>query len=550
MPARSNCRAVSLLAVTLVVLTAAPGAEQRALPDGVRAAADAISASQLAWDVAYFASDALLGRNTPSPGFDAAASYVTSRLEHAGVEPLGDHGGFRQHYDLHESRVDTGGALLEIDGQRWQFGDGFVMRSFAGPLDGSLPVVYVGHGWTIPNRGIDPYAGVDVRGKLVLAHGPQAPKELAITQIGRVTVDARSPIVEAERLGAAGVLFITQASELVRWDELRSANTVRREMDPPVPSAYAAPGTTSLLLSPGATEALLEGERMTGRDATALDDAAEFPAAFQLKKSITVRVPVAVRTVYRPYNVVAIVRGNDERLKGEYITVEAHLDGAVGSRTVDGDSIYNSADDNASGSAAMLAIAEQMMKAPRPKRSVIFIWDSGEEQGLWGTRRFVHDPPVPLGQIVAHVNIDMIGASRRAGSADENSARVTEPNEVFLIGPGVLSKTVDALLERVNADYLKLRFNRAYDRPESEFFYPRTDAGPFLERGILTIGFTTGIHDRYHLAADEARWLDPAQMHAIARTAFASVWMLADAEVRPAIDRSIPPTVPRHRYDH
>ncbi|HUE85397.1 MAG TPA: M28 family peptidase [Vicinamibacterales bacterium] len=538
--------AFALLVMVLALGAAAPAARQRTLPDAVRAAADAISQPQLAWDVAYLASDALLGRNTPSPGFDTAAAYITGRLERAGVEPLGDSGGFRQHYDLHESRVDTNGARLEIGEHRLRFGDDFVIRSFAGPLDGLLPVVYVGHGWAIPDRGIDPYSGVDVRGKMVLVHGPRAPKGIAITQIGRVTVNARSPLVEAERLGAAGVLFITQASELVRWDELRSANTVRRELDPPVPSAYAAPGVTSLLLSPHATEALLEGEAVTGREALGNDDAAEYPASFQLTKTIAIRVPVASRTIYRPYNVVAIVRGSDERVTDEYITVEAHLDGAVGSRTVDGDPVYNSADDNASGSAAMLAIAEQMMKAPRPKRSVIFIWDSGEEQGLWGTRRFVHDPPVPRGQIAAHVNIDMIGASRRPGSADEKSAAVTEPNEVFLIGPGVLSGAVDGLLERVNADYLKLRFNRAYDRPDSEFFYPRTDAGPFLERGILTIGFTTGIHDRYHHPSDEARFLDPAQMHAIARTVFASIWMLADADERPAIDRTIPLTVPRH----
>jgi len=546
MRANRDRHAFSLLTVVLVLSAATPDAQQRALPEAVRAAADAISASQLAWDVAYLASDALLGRNTPSPGFDAAAAYITRRLERAGVEPLGDDTGFRQHYDLHESRVDTEGAYLEIGERRLRFGDDFVLRSFAGPLDGSLPVVYVGHGWAIPDRGIDPYAGVDVRGKMVLAHGPGAPNGTAITQIGRVTVGARSPLVEAERLGAAGVLFITQASELVRWDELRDANTVRRELDPPAPSAYAAPGVTSLLLSPGATEALLEGERLRGSDALGADDAAQYPAAFQLQKTIAIRIPVLSRTIYRPYNIVAIVRGSDERLKNEYITVEAHLDGAVGSRAIDGDGVYNSADDNASGSAAMLAIAEQMMTAPRPKRSVIFIWDSGEEQGLWGTRRFVHDPPVPLGQIAAHVNIDMIGASRRPGSADETSARVTESNEVFLIGPGVLSGNVDALLERVNADYLKLRFNRAYDRSDSEFFYPRTDAGPFLERGILTIGFTTGIHNRYHRPSDEARWLDPAQIHAIARTVFVSIWMLADVNERPAIDRSIPPTVPRH----
>lgn len=544
-----TCRLTSSLWLALGLTVAVLGAQQPgALPAPVRAAAEGISASQLAWDVAYLASDALLGRNTPSPGFDAAAAYITRRLERAGVEPLGDDGGFRQHYELHESRVDVNGARLEIGDRHLRCGDDFVIRSFAGPLEGSLPVVYVGHGWTVPDRGIDPYAGVDVRGKIVLAHGPRSlPRGVEIAQIGRVTANARSPLVEAERLGAAGVLFITQASELVRWDELRGANTIRRELDPPVPSAYAAPGITSLLLSPAAIEALLEGEAVTGRAALAFEDDGNYAASFQLQKRVSVRVPLAARTVHRPYNVVAIVRGADEGLKDEYLTVEAHLDGAVGSRVVDGDGVYNSADDNASGAAGMLAIAEQMMKAPRPKRSVIFIWDSGEEQGLWGTRHFVHAPPVALRQIAAHVNIDMIGASRRPGSADERSARVTEPGEVFLIGPGVLSAKADALLERVNADYLELRFNRAYDRGDSEFFYPRTDAGPFLERGILTIGFTTGIHDRYHLPSDEARFLDPVQMHRIARAVFASIWMLADADERPAIDRAIPATVPRHR---
>jgi hypothetical protein len=540
-------RVVSRLAIALLAGATLLAQQGHVLPDRVRAAADAISADQIAWDLSYLASDTLRGRNTPSPGFDAAASYIVSRLERGGLEPLGDAGGFRQQYELHETRVDTGGAWLEIAGTRFRFGDDFVMRSFAGPLGGSLPVVYVGHGWTVPDRQIDPYKGVDVRGKLVLAHGPRAlPRGVEITQIGRVTVNAQSAFVEAERRGAAGILFITQAGELVRWDELRSANTVRRELEPPVPSAYAAIPVTSVLLAPHVTDALLAGEAVSRREATAAEGA-DYPASFQLKKPVSLHVPVASRTVHRPYNVVALLRGGDERLKDEYLTVEAHLDGAVGARAIDGDDVYNSADDNASGSAALLSIAEALAKAPRSRRSIVFVWDSGEEQGLWGTRRFVGAPPVPLAQIVAHVNVDMIGASRRPGSADARSAAVTAPHEVFLIGPRVLSGQVDALLERVNDSYLKLAFNREYDRAESEFFYPRTDAGPFLERGILTIGFTTGIHDRYHRPSDEARFLDPAQMHAIARTVFASVWALADAADRPRIDRPLPPSVPRHR---
>jgi Zn-dependent M28 family amino/carboxypeptidase len=522
-------------------------AQPPGLPPAVRAAAEAISEEQVAWDLAYLASDDLAGRNTPSPGFDAAADYITARLARAGLKPGGDNGSFRQHYELHETRVDTNAAALQVGAERFTFGRDFAMRSLAGPISGELPVVYAGHGWEIPERHINPYAGLDLRGKLVLVHGPGAmPRGVQIEQLGRISVGAIAPFEAAYKRGAAGVLFITRAADLIRWDELKGANTVRRELEPAVPSAYAANPITSLLLTPAVTTALLDGETLSGPAAMRLGDQAEYPASFQLKKTVTVRVATSEPTVYRPYNVVAILEGGDPKLKDEAITVFAHLDGAVGSREIAGDRIYNSADDNASGSAGVLSIAEQMAAAPRPKRSIVFVWDSGEEQGLWGTRRFVSAPPVPLDRIVAHFNVDMIGASRRPG-ADAASSGVTERNEVFLIGPRTLSAQASVLLDRVNDGYLKLRFNRQFDTPQSEFFYPRTDAGPFLERGVLTIGFTTGIHNRYHLPADEARALDPVQVHAIARTVLASVWMVGDAAERPGIDQPLPRTVPKYR---
>jgi hypothetical protein len=534
--------------LVLGVLTACIAqAQDRLLPDAVRATADRITAEQLKRDLDFLASDELLGRNTPSPGFDTAADYIVRRLEKAGLTPLGDNGTFYQRYEMHESRVDTAAAFLEIAGRRFAFGTGLVVRSFASPLTGSLPVVYVGHGWVIPSKGIDPYAGMDVKGKLVLAHGPRAlPKDVEVRQIGRVTVGATNVVAEAARRGAAGVILIPQAVTPEQWTSMQGQNLTRKELVPGVPSAYAAAPSTSVLVSPAAAEALLAGERIAGDELLRRGEASDYPASFQLDKSVALSLPAST-TVHRPYNVAALVEGSDPALKSEYITIESHLDGAVGTRTVDGDRIYNSADDNASGSAANLAIAELMMAGPRPKRSLIFIWDSGEEQGLWGTRHFVGNPPVPLDRIVAHINIDMIGATRRPGSPDASENRVTGPNEVRLIGPGVLSTTTDALLARVNREYLKLDFDRQWDRADSEFFYPRTDAGPFLERGILTIGFTTGIHARYHLPADEAQALDPKNMEAIARTVFASAWALADAAERPRIDKPIPPTVPRYR---
>jgi hypothetical protein len=537
----------SLVLATALSATVAR-AQDTVLPHAVRSAADGITASRLAQDLGYLASDALRGRNTPSPGFDSAAAYIARRLAAAGVKPLGDGGTYFQHYDLREESVDTAAAYLEIGATRFRFGDDFVMRSFAGPISGTYPVVYVAHGWTMPARGIDPYAGLDVKGKLLLVHGPQVtPRGVSIRQIGRVNVDASTPLFEAQRRGAAGIIMLTQASAQSRWSGMRGASLRRLELAPVVPSAYAAAAVTSLMVNASAADVLLDGERAAGAVRLALGDSAEFPASFQLAKPIRVHVPAATSLTHRPYNVVAMIEGSDPALRQEYITIESHLDGAVGSATVAGDSIYNSADDNATGSAATLSIAEQMMKGPRPRRSLIFIWDSGEERGLWGTRHFVHRPPVPLERVVAHFNIDMIGANRVPGSADSASADATGPNEVFLIGPGVLSAHADSILTRVNRSYLGMTLDRRHDREESEFFYPRTDAGPFLERGVLTIGFTTGLHRRYHAPADEARYLDPKKMETIARTVFASVWALADAADRPRIDKPIPPSVPRYR---
>jgi N-acyl-D-amino-acid deacylase len=535
--------------VVLLGILVAPAlqAQSGSLAGPARQAAQRITAANLERDLAYLASDELKGRNTPSPGFDTAAGYISARLEKAGLTPLGDNGGFRQHYVMRESTVDTAAASIEIGGRRFAFGDDFVMRALAAPVSGTFQAVYVGHGWTIASKGVDAFAGVDVKGKIVLAHGPRAlPKGIDIPMIGRVNVGASAVIAEAHRRGAAAVVIIPPASAQSTWAQAREQNLVTRELQPPVPSAYAAVPITSVVIAPQVLEAIMAGERIDARTLLTRADAQDFPESFQLTKSIAVTVP-AKSTDYQPFNVVAKLEGSDPVLRNEHVVIESHLDGAVGTRPVNGDDIYNSADDNATGSAANLAIAEALAAGPRPKRSFIFLWDSGEERGLWGTRQFVHKPPVPLDRIVAEINVDMIGANRAPGTPDAGEANTTGPNEVYVIGPGALSPRVNALLDSVNANYLNLRLNRDHDRPESELFYPRTDAGPFLERGILTIGFTTGIHARYHLPSDEARFLDPQKMEAIARTICAFAWTLGDTAERPRIEQPMPPTVPNYK---
>ncbi|HXF94960.1 MAG TPA: M28 family peptidase [Gemmatimonadales bacterium] len=537
--------------IALLVLASPGASQQAAIPDPVRAAAQVITADQLRRDVHFLASDALRGRATATPGFDSAAAYIIRRLERLALRPAGDSATYRQHYTVLEASLDTLRTRVTLAGRALRYGEDFLVRQFADSGAVSGPVVYVGHGIRAPRRGIDPYAGLNVQGAFLVAHWPPAlPRGESFETLGRFRTDWQPAPDAAEALGAAGVIYVGPPDARARWERLRASGVpIRtRELDPPVPSAYRRTRILSLEIAPSLLDTLLAGERVGAAEVRAGAASRDYVPAFALgpDKRVAVHVALASATALRPYNVVAMVEGSDPRLRQEAVILLAHLDGAVGTQAVGGDSIYNAADDNASGSAAILGVAEAMARAPRPRRSVIFLWDSGEEVGLWGSRHFVSRPVVPLENVVTVVNVDMIGRSRPPGSADTADAELTGPGEVYVTGPGVLSEALDSLVTRANAAYLGLRLNRRYDVATHEFFYPRTDAGPFLERGVLMLEFFTGLHGDYHEPGDEPDKLDPAKMEQIARTVFVTAWLLADAPERPALDKGIPPTVPRY----
>jgi len=368
--------------------------QQPTLPAPVRAAADRITGQQLMRDVEYLASDALRGRDTFSPGHDSAAAYIVARLRRAGLRSL-DGGAFRQGYMVKEIAADTANTWVEIAGKRIPFGDDLLVQMFAGELSASAPVVYVGTGVNVPSLGIDSYKGVDVKGKIVLINAGVVPQGLSLSVI---PADAEFGVRAAFARGALAVVSIASPRGVSRWASTRGALTAQQqELDPPVMSAFRAPELNWLILRPSAAAALFAGD--SARGARVLNvgaNAAAIPPSFELTAPMTVRVPQRSARLRPSYNVVAVLDGSDARLRSEYVTVAAHLDGAVAPFPVKGDSIYNAADDNASGSSVALAIAEQLARAPRPRRSVVFIWDSGEEVGLWGTRSFVGQQPVPL----------------------------------------------------------------------------------------------------------------------------------------------------------
>jgi Zn-dependent M28 family amino/carboxypeptidase len=232
----------------------------------------------------------------------------------------------------------------------------------------------------------------------------------------------------------------------------------------------------------------------------------------------------------------------DPAVLNQWVSVTSHLDGAVGRGTTPaGDSIYNAADDNASGSAGTLAVARALMAGPRPRRSVLLTWDSGEEIGLWGSRHMAYNAS---DRIVAHFNIDMIGRTKEPGTSAPAENDLAGPMEVFVSGPAVISSVLERILAQVQSRYHWATLTPRHDDPSVSFFYPRTDAAPFMEVGIPVFQFFTGLHADYHRQTDEVVKLDLAKMEGVSRMVYATVWLVADDAARPRWDKPVPRQLP------
>jgi Zn-dependent M28 family amino/carboxypeptidase len=207
-----------------------------------------------------------------------------------------------------------------------------------------------------------------------------------------------------------------------------------------------------------------------------------------------------------------------------------------------GDQIYNGADDDGSGTTALLGMAEALARAPvRPKRSVLFVWHCGEEKGLWGSRYFTENPTVPLDHIVAQLNIDMIGRSKKEGDTNPKNKELTGPNEVYLIGSTMMSTELGELVETVNKSFLNINFDRRYDDPaDPNRFFFRSDHFNYARKGIPIIFFFDGVHEDYHQVGDSPDKIDYQKMEKITRTVYMTMWEVGNRATRPKVDKPLP----------
>ncbi len=492
---------------------------------------DGVTARQLKEHLTFIASDELEGRDTPSRGLDIAAMYIAHHLGTWGIKPAGDSGTYFQKFPL------------------WRNNQSFVYAEdfFSSLTAVSVPesnVVYAGHGWVVKSKNINAYQGVDVKDKIIVITGSM-PKSITNNDLqGKPGENWSSPSIYAQATGAKAVIAFGTFNDLANWQATRWRQTERGSVT--FGSAQNQTTVPTITASPRLMTALFEGEKANAAAIFYKALAQDVVEPFELKPTKKISLNVALKSdVVYTQNVVGVLEGSDPVLKDEYVAFGAHYD-HVGMNPFAGgdDKIFNGADDDGSGTVAVMAIAEAMAKGARPKRSILFIWHAGEEKGLWGSEYFSDNPTVPISSIITELNIDMIGRYQNPGDENPRNKALPKQGEIFLIGSRMMSTELGDLSDGVNKGFLNLSYNFKYDDPnDPEQFFYRSDHFNYARKGVPIIFYMDGSHADYHQVSDSIEKINFESMEKVTRTILATGWELANRATRPKVDKPLPVSV-------
>lgn len=476
-----------------------------------------------------------------------------------------------------------------------RYGEGWLVAMPRGrnapPLAGAdftgANVVFAGNGYVI--GGDNPYQGLDVRGKVVVVAGlPPALAAYNAARLASFTGTLRSqvpanPMGEGDltpaeycaQHGAAALVTIPTFAEL---SEMAGPKAGKVEFGPNGPNyqvvkfqSASDPGVPQITAGLDLVNALFQREKETAEQVFASANANQPLASFALTPEKTLSATVAVTTVHNHgEDVIGVLEGSDPVLKNEYVVISAHLDhigmspmlpdchalnpvAAAGDTTADGlnadgppcDTIDNGADDDGSGSTGLLGVAhayaEGAAKGMRPKRTMIFLWNAGEEKGLWGSQYFVEFPPIDIHKVVVDLNMDMIGRTKTPGYVDPRSYYLVKPHETLVVGPDISSSDLEHTLETVNDNFQKLELNHFYDvtkpdathdnigpGPQGQRIFYRSDHYNFAKMGIPIAFFSDGLHVDYHRITDSPEKIDFTEIQQVSKSAAAVGWVIAN----------------------
>jgi hypothetical protein len=499
-----------------LVLTACTSATVEHQPQrAALQAEEAITAAEIHRHVAFLASDALRGRDTPSPGLEEAAGWIARHFEHYGLQPAGEEG-WLQRYPYPLEGLDVRRALMDIAAgstHSLEHGVDFFVEPGATPRQ-AVGAVYLGDVDGLERAARN--GSLRDRVALVRLSGQAGPARGGL----RLDAEARARVTRARASArdaqAAGLVFVLDPA--VDPDLLAGLAATAQGPARVLGGRSADPGIAAFFITQRAGQRLF---RMAGLDGLEQLRRPQVDRPVPLP-GLTLRLAAPWRKLddARPPNVVGVLPGSDPALRDSFVVLSAHMDHVgVGAPDATGDSIYNGADDNASGTAALVAIARAFASmGEAPRRSILFLAVSGEEKGLLGSRWFVDHPTVPLESIVANINLDMIGRNA--------------PDSIVVIGQDYSS--LGPLVRSVAAANPGIGLTVSDDLwPEQRFFF-RSDHYSFAAREIPALFFFAGVHEDYHRPGDRVERLDLDKNARVARLAFLLAHEIANSTEAPA----------------
>ena len=490
------------LALLLAVFPGLAAAQRQRPP--ARGAAS-ITTADVQRRIGIIADDSMLGRATPSPQLDAVAAYVAGEFQRFGLKPGGDSGSYFQHYPLEVLRFDPESSTIRITGRTpgvWHAGQDVLLVEGQPPAGAAAGTVVVITGSADAGGTLDSAA---VTGKIVfLAYGPGlttiAPKILPLRPLAIMLVAAFPDSIWAKLPGHVASVSVRNPSA---------------ESGPTVPAVFAVRTATagSLFAQGGVSPDSLRawGDR---------------PLAARPLADVTLQLDVRGRVLQHASapNTIGILEGSDAVLKKEYVLFTAHMDhigtpsAGEGCTPRGADSICNGADDDGSGTVAVIELAEAFASASeRPKRSLVFMTVSGEERGLWGSAHFADHPTVPLAGVIADLNIDMVGRNAK--------------DTVAVIGRE--HSNLGVTLDSVAAAHRELNIKPVGDLWPQEGLFFRSDHYNFAKKGVPILFFTTGLHPDYHQVSDSPDKINAEKEARFARLVFHLGLAVANTPQRP-----------------
>lgn len=500
-----------------------------------------------------FANDSLMGRETGSEGEHKAARYIMNQYKQIGISPKGSDGGYLQPFILNAERTDS----LVYDLFRVQEGDtlshyrslvasntpGDFIRLFGGAAAANSEIIFGGFGISDTARNVNHVDNELMQGKWVLIFADFPTVVDGDTLINpAINNNARIGNLFGQA-DVAGVLVVsgsedsqfTRASEVSsrlidRPDNMRLKYLDNSQAQGGFPKSYTRinPRLAAEILG---LDSARELNRLRKEIADSITEFKPSHTGYTLDYS-----PYQGTVEVEANNIIGFIEGSDPVLRDEVVVLMAHYD-HIGLSMPDesGDMINNGADDNGSGSIALLAIAEALQNAKDEgvglDRSVLFLHVSAEEKGLLGSRYYSDHPVIPIQKTVTAFNADMIGRS------DPENTEAGTTDYVYLIGGEIISSELDSLVSTANDRMVNMRLDRKYnDLTDSNQFYRRSDHWNFGRLNVPFVFFFTGVHEDYHRPGDEVDKIEFEKYSRVVRLIYSSTVKVANYNGRPVVD--------------